>query len=193
MTTIKKARKKRPESELKLASIIARVLPEDKAKFQRVAKAGKMKESELLRSMIQVVLDESEQPKTSEPEQQEEAEPQRIMLRLPAFLMTATKKAAKAKWMVPGRYVSALVQSNLMADPVMTEAEVLALQASNRELAAIGRNLNQIAKALNESFYETDRLKMETLKELTQAIKSNQQEIRALVRATKRGWGSEET
>jgi hypothetical protein len=40
----------------------------------------------------------------------------------------------------------------------MTDQELAVLQASDRELAAIGRNINQIAKALNEAFHETERV-----------------------------------
>jgi len=95
---------------------------------------------------------------------------------------------AKAKGMKFSRWVAALVQSNLMRDAVLSTDEIQLLNASNRELAAIGRNLNQIAKALNERFHETDRIKLEHLNELNKAIEQHDKTIRRLIRASQQSW-----
>lgn len=114
---------------------------------------------------------------------------ERTTVRMPRFLMEAAKRRAKAKGMAPSRWISVLVQSHITRDPVMTNAELAGLHESSRELAAIGRNINQIAKALNEAFYETERVRLDTLAELGEAIKTNRAAIRALVRASLRAWG----
>jgi iron-sulfur cluster repair protein YtfE (RIC family) len=93
--------------------------------------------------------------------------------------------------MAPSRLVAALVQSNLMRAPVMSAAEIAALQESNRELAAIGRNVNQIAKAINEAFHHTERVRLDKLVELAQAIQENRATIRALVRASQNAWNAD--
>ena len=94
--------------------------------------------------------------------------------------------------MAPSRWVTALVQSNLTRQPVMSDDELAGLLASNRELAAIGRNLNQIARALNEAFYETERVKLEKLAELRQVITENRLAVRALVRASQNAWEADD-
>ena len=85
-----------------------------------------------------------------------------------------------------------MVQSNLTAQPVMTSDELAVLRASNRELAAIGRNINQIAHALNADFHETERVKLEKLAELRQVITGNGAAVRALVRASQSAWEADD-
>lgn len=47
------------------------------------------------------------------------------------------------------RFLVAMVRAQITGDPQLGERELAALEASNYQLAAIGRNLNQIARALN--------------------------------------------
>ena len=70
----------------------------------------------------------------------------------------------------------------------MVHDEVIALRESSRYLLAIGRNVNQIAKALNETFYETDRVKVEMLKQLDQAIQNTDDKIDHLIRTSQKAW-----
>lgn len=120
----------------------------------------------------------------------ENASLERITVRVPRFLVPAIRQHGKAKGMVPSRWIAALVQSKLTGEPVMAEAELLALEQSNRELAAIGRNINQIARALNDAFYQTERVRLETLEELGRLIKENRSAVRALVCASQNAWGA---
>jgi hypothetical protein len=88
----------------------------------------------------------------------------------------------------PSRWIAALVQSNLTRQPVLTDAELQAVLESNRELAALGRNLNQVAKALNEAFHETDRVRFDLIQELADEVRMNRNAIRSLVRASRDVW-----
>lgn len=162
---------------------------ETKTRFRNIAKSQGMSESELLRSVVLVVTGQdsgSEQPAV-EPNA-ENIDTDRMTVRMPRFLMESMKARAKSKGMALSRWVTALVQSNLTGQPVMTVNELAELQASNRELAAIGRNINQIAKALNEAFYQTEQVRLDKLIELSQAITKNRSVIRALVRASQNAW-----
>ena len=103
--------------------------------------------------------------------------------------MEEVKARAKRRGLAPSRWISALVQTALMKEPVLTEAELLVLEESNRELAALGRNLNQIARALNVAFHETERVRLDLLGELKAAIEDNRKSILALVRASRGAWG----
>lgn len=161
---------------------------ETKKRFRSIAKAQGLSESELLRTVALVVTGQDNSDEQLVEPNAEKSDINRMMIRLASFLMEAVNTRAKTKGMAPSRWVAALVQSHLTGQPVMTDDELAALKASNRELAAIGRNINQIAKVLNETFHETERVKLEKLAELSQTIEKNRAAIRALVRASQNSW-----
>ena len=162
-----------------------------KTRFRNLAKAQGLSESECLRGLVLAVTEQDkstdQQPIQPDPDN---SEPDRITVRMPHFLMVSTKVRAKSKGMAPSRFITALLQSNLMAHPVMTDGEIGRLNASTRELASIGRNINQIAKALNDTLNETDRVKLIKLAELQEAILKNRATIRELVKASQNSWGA---
>jgi hypothetical protein len=160
-----------------------------KAAFKGHAKALSLSESDLLRVIVLDALGRAKKTPAIVPPNVEDAETDRMTVRMPAFLLKSVRKQAKAKSMSASRWVASLVQSTLMRDPVMSDVEIEALRASNRELAAIGRNLNQIARALNDNFNETDRLKLQLLDVLQESVKDNRAAIRGLVRASQKAWG----
>lgn len=160
-----------------------------KNRFRAAARERGLSESELLRSVVLVVTGDDDSGDAVPVEANgEAAELERMTLRMPRFLMEAAKARASVKRMAPSRWVAALVQSHLTGTPVMTADELATLQASSRELAAIGRNINQIAHALNTAFYETERVKLEILDQLREVIIRNRADIRALVRASQNAW-----
>jgi hypothetical protein len=163
---------------------------ETKTRFRNLAKTRGLSESELLRSVVLVVTGQDTDDQLIKPEA-ENNELERMTVRLPGFLMDAAKQRGKSKGMAASRWVAALVQANLTGKPVMADKELAILQASNRELAAIGRNINQIAKALNEAFHETERVRLDTLAALSQSISENRAAIRSLVRASQQAWEAE--
>ena len=71
-----------------------------------------------------------------------------VRLRHEDELLLAARAAARG--MRPATYVSALTRSHLRAIAPLPKDELLALKRSIGELAAIGRNLNQITRAANE-------------------------------------------
>lgn len=162
-----------------------------KTRFRSIARARGLSESELLRVVVRAITGQNtDTDKPIEPDP-EKVDTDRMTVRLPLFLKQAAKVRAKEKGMTTSRWAAALIQSNLTGQPVMTRAELAELQTSSRELAAIGRNINQIAKALNEAFYETERVRLDTLAELSKSITENRAAIRALVRASRNAWGGE--
>ncbi len=52
--------------------------------------------------------------------------------------------------MASDTYISVLVRSHLRSLPTLTKEELVALKRAVGELGAIGRNLNQIARSVNE-------------------------------------------
>ncbi|MGZ5009434.1 MAG: plasmid mobilization relaxosome protein MobC [Methylobacter sp.] len=170
---------------------VLKTLVDDDAKagFRNKAKALRLSESELLRAVILAVIDQNTIPDHPIELDAENAECDRMTIRMPRFLKEAIKERAKPKGMVPSRWVTALIQSNLTGQPVMTDAELIALRTSNRELAALGRNINQIARALNRDSYEKEQIRLDRLADLDAAIDKNKKAVRALIRASQNTWG----
>jgi len=175
----------------------ARVDEDLKSLFLQKAEERNLSESELLRK---VVLDFFAQEKNKddvedvlkvvEPDA-ENAENEKMTIRLPRFLVDAAKERAKAKGIATSRWIAALVQSSLMDKPVMADQELTVLRSNIRELNAIGRNINQMARALNESKNNTDKVKLDTLDLLRTYLDRNIAFVRSLVRASQQAWGLE--
>lgn len=151
-----------------------------------------LSDSELLRLAVRQLLGDAGDEPASMRIDPEKVDQDRVTVRLPAFLMEAARNRAKAKGMALSRWFSALAQSNVSAPPVLTTDELAVIEASNRELAAIGRNINQIARALNEAHFETERVRLDRLAELSELIKSVRSDIRALIRASRGSWKNDE-
>ncbi len=177
----------------------ARVDEELKSLFLHKAEALNLSESELLRKVIlEFFAQEKNKDKVEvedvltavEPEA-ENAVNEKMTIRLPRFLVDAAKEKAKAKGMATSRWIAALLQSSLMQKPVMVDQELTELRANIRELNAIGRNINQMARALNESKINTDKVKLDNLDLLRNYLDRNIAFVRGLVRASQKAWGLE--
>jgi hypothetical protein len=165
------------------------------ARFLAEQEARGMSESELLRLALLQFFDAGPTTPTQVNLQRgrvaphpEQAGLARKTVWMPAFLMTAAGKRADHKGMSFSRWISALVQSNLMGPPVLTEPELLAIEAAYRELAAVGRNINQIARTLDEAYFQTERIRLDKLAELSAKITKTRRAISVLVRASRGSW-----
>lgn len=116
----------------------------------------------------------------------------RMTVRLPQFLAEGVEARAKRRGMSVNRWVVALVQSNLMRHPVFADDELRAFEDCNRELFAIGRNINQMARVLNEAHFKTEQVRIEKLNDLASYIRKTRDSIRALIRSSRSAWRDEE-
>ena len=114
-----------------------------------------------------------------------------LSVRLPTFLANAVRERATHKGMSASRWKARLIQSHLMREPVLSDGQIDALRDSNLELRAIGRNLNQIARALNARPEETDRLKLEAVNALADVIKTHVETAVRLIHHSQNDWGVE--
>lgn len=165
-----------------------RVDLETKLRFAGKAKESNLSESELLRVTVMNRLEsktENALPATSDPEN---VGGDRMTVWLPHGLKEAIKTRAKKRGMLPSRWMASLAQFNITQVPVLNEDEVSALRISNRELAAIGRNINQIARALNAPLQNKDRVPLRHLEELAQAVTKNRATIAGVIRGIKNTW-----
>jgi len=173
----------------------ARVDEDLKSLFLQKAEALNLSESELLRQVVSEFFahaknkDEVEDVLKSVEPDAENAEIEKMTIRLPSFLVDAAKEKAKAKGMATSRWIAALVQSSLMQKPVMADQALNELRTNIRELNAIGRNINQMARALNESKNNTDKVKLDNLDLLRNYLDRNIAFVRGLIRASQQAWG----
>ena len=94
---------------------------------------------------------------------------------------------AEARGMRPATYVSVLIRSHLRQLAPLPKDELLALKRSIGELASIGRNVNQIAKAVNEGGRAPGSVREEfrAMLKICEALRDN---TKALLTANLTSW-----
>jgi hypothetical protein len=81
-----------------------------------------------------------------------------------------------------------LIRAHVTREPQFAPLEVDGLMESNRQLAAIGRNLNQIARHLNLNLNASYPVS-EVIVELAQEIKQHRTKVAGLMDANLNRWG----
>jgi hypothetical protein len=94
---------------------------------------------------------------------------------------------AAARGMRPATYVSVLIRSHLRSLTPLPKEEFLALKSSIRELASLGRNINQIARAANEGGQLPGSVRDEfrAMLKICEALRAN---TKALLKANEVSW-----
>jgi hypothetical protein len=96
---------------------------------------------------------------------------------------------AEARGMRPATYVSVLTRSHLRSLTPLPQEEFLALKRSIGELAAIGRNINQIARVVNEGGRTPGSVREEfrAMLKICEALREN---TKALLKANEISWAT---
>jgi hypothetical protein len=96
---------------------------------------------------------------------------------------------AEARGMRPATYASVLLRGHLRRLTPLPKDELLALKRSIGELTSIGRNINQIAKALNEGAKAPGSVREEfrAMLKICEALRDN---TKALLKANVTSWES---
>ena len=168
--------------------IRTRVAPEIKNAFRDMAKEKGLTESEFLRSIVLNAINYPSNTPTLETTKSN-IEITDLKIRLPRFLIEAAKEKASTQGMATSRWIKSLVQSNLIQSPVLTDSAIDAIRESNREIAAVGNNINQISRKFNESVFNADMVTIKKLEEIDFAIDSLRLELKNLVKVSRDGWG----
>jgi hypothetical protein len=133
------------------AFIQCRVTPEMKTLVRALAEREQITESALVKELLQVVLRTAALqgfPKLDALDRP--SRDARLYVRLePEDRQLLTGRATQ-RGMPSATYVSLLVRAHLHGVAPLPKEELLALRHSITELKAVGRNLNQMAKALNQ-------------------------------------------
>ena len=199
--------KRQPEASdpaISAPIVAARVLAAEREQFYARAAASNKKPGTLLRELIQAHISEAGQEidrASQAPRIRHSGDPEleRLEFRLPKFLKEEVKKRAELEGMKSAQWVSSLVQSSLMTTPVLTDQEVEVVSWANRELAAVGRNLNQIARSMNraeligESFSKDEVLTLEGINQVNASVSKLRDMMLRLVAARHRAWGVDDS
>ncbi len=167
----------------------ARLTDDEKAAWQQFCKDSGVKESDMLRMMIRRVSGDAV---PIEIPGWKESKSGKITFRLTESDQRKLMKRVKEEGF-PNRtnWTTSVVMAALHREPVLTDSEIAALRESNRELAAIGRNLNQVARALNIEFREGDRIKLQAIEALAERIEQHKGEVAGLLSRNLNRWSDD--
>jgi len=153
-------------------------------KIYQLARHEEVDPDDLIKKMIKEKLSEIEKTqdvidvfeKTSRKE-----------LRLKPSLMKAINEKAAQVGMKPNQYIISVLTANVTKDSIFfSQEEALKLGESNSQLLAMGRNLNQMAKNMNQGFYESyDR---EFVEQVHQLVKAQVRHVFTLLERNKKRW-----
>ena len=132
-----------------------RVSPDIKYRVQQAASRQLITESIWLKRLVIQALSEPARSNTGELGSAGSVEPSsardsRLYVRLRHEDRLLLRERAAARGMAAATYVSVLVQSHLRNVAPLPKEELSALKRSVAELGAIGRNMNQIARAASQ-------------------------------------------
>lgn len=158
-------------------------------KLDRVAKQQGMTRDTFLKSALLERLNEKHPQRPSIREFEPDDLLKQITVRIPNFLMRRLRYKAQVMQMKISPWISCLIQSTLVREPVLTHNQDMQLERSNRELAAIGRNLNQVARSMHQNLNHNIELSLSEIELLKKAVETNKLAIREIVAVSQQRWG----
>jgi predicted DNA binding CopG/RHH family protein len=160
---------------------------EAKRRFTRAAARQSLSESALLKRLVEQMLASAELDDVAEPIAPHDPRDARLTVRLVTEDRVLLRERAAARTMPAATYVSVLVRSHLRRVAPLPERELSCLQASVRELAAIGRNLNTMARLLQHDARQAVPGRQEVLAML-RVCEALRDHVRALIKANLISW-----
>jgi len=113
----------------------------------------------------------------------------RISVRLRDDDLYVLRERAKARSLPVSTYVSFLVRAHLRGQAPLPTEELEALRRSVAEVAAIGRNINQIARAMNQHQWPGGP-SIEDLRQIIRVLTVTKDHFKALINANLASWDS---
>ncbi|MDR0576133.1 MAG: plasmid mobilization relaxosome protein MobC [Candidatus Accumulibacter sp.] len=128
-------------------------------------------------------------PKRQAGESPDEGRKARIELRLTPSENSSIHEMAQAERCSPQQWIVNVVRATITRQPQFGIRELEALGESNYQLLSIGRNLNQIAKRMNER--RPDTLPEKEIEKLRSIIKKHTETVSKVMRASLERWSIE--
>jgi hypothetical protein len=169
------------------ALIAARVTLETKERVRRLAQRDGITESTLIKQLLDVVLRSSglDEPRVAPPDKLNRQG--RLYLRMEAQDLRFLRERSKARGMASATYAALALRSHLRGSAPLPKAEYVAFMQSVEGLAAVGRNLNQIARALNRGG-RADLPGRQEVASMLKIVEALRDHFRALLDANARSW-----
>jgi hypothetical protein len=173
------------------AFIQCRVSQATKAALRAAAERQQLTESALLKRMLELVLHSAGVAEAGDnvPVVDRPARQARLYVRLTPGDRQLLQARSAARCLAPATYASVLLRAHLRAVTPLPEAELRAIRQSIRELAAIGRNLNQIAHAAHQGGLSAG-VSQGNLLSLLKVCEALRDHIRAYASTNLASWGS---
>lgn len=173
------------------ALIACRVTSETKARVRRLAERDGITESTLLRQLLDVVLRTAglDEPATMAAADKANRDA-RINVRLEPEDWRLLRERARARGMAAATYLSYVARCHLRGAAPLPKAEYTLLKQSVEQLAAVGRNLNQIARATNQAERPPTpgRAEVAAMLKVSEALRDH---FKGLLDANERSWRTE--
>ena len=167
-----------------MARVEIRLTDDEKSSWKQYCHDLGVTESGMMRQLIK-----SATPDVANTDDFKPARTNKITIRLSDNEIEKLEAQAKGEgYLTPTSWVKASVVASLQRSPILTESETHALRESNRQLAALGRNLNQIARVLNIEFRESDKITKEMIELLSGQINQHRSKVHQLINQSHRRW-----
>ena len=170
------------------AYINCRVTSETKAVLQKMAEREGITESALVKQILGSVLRTSALDEVpSSPEEGTGNRQARLTVRLSPEDLRLLKARAEGRSLAGGTYAAVVLRFHLRQVVPLPKEELMALKRGVAELSAIGRNLNQIARASSREEQVSLPGRRETIAmlKIAEALRDH---IKALVKANTAAW-----
>jgi hypothetical protein len=170
--------------------IAARVTPDTKAHFRALADQQQLTESALLKRLITLTIQSvSGSGREALKPSRRRSLGSRVCIRLRAEDQLLLQERASARQMAAATYAGVLVRAHLRSLPPLPKHELMELKRSVAELGAIGRNINQIARAANQGG-RVAAPGRDDLRSIIRVCEGLRDHVKALLKANTRSWES---
>jgi hypothetical protein len=163
------------------------VSPATKQRVQDAAKSQHLAEAAWLRQVIESKLEGTTSASGADVIADESELGRRISVRLLPGDRLLLRERATARGTAPATYVSILIRSHLRQLSPLPRDELRAFREQVRELRMIGRNINQIARALNQQGIEEASVR-EDLRSFVKLATAMRESTRALLKTNSKSW-----
>ncbi|MGH8142819.1 MAG: hypothetical protein ACREU2_09915 [Steroidobacteraceae bacterium] len=172
------------------AFIQCRVAPATKAALRAAAQRQQLTESALIKRVIEtLVLAAAPVDSPTNMMTGRLARPARLYVRLTPGDRALLRERARARCLAPATYVSTLIHAHLRGLTPVPAEELQAIRRSTTALAAIGRNLNQIARA-SHTGDDGPGASREDLRALLKVCAALHDHVRSFIRKNAASWES---
>lgn len=134
-------------------------------------------------------LKHAEEDEAGDGGRQHEQRSERLYARLTPSEYSAVDARASMMGMTPYTWTARLIRAHLTKAPELTFDETRALREATRELSYIGRNLNQVAHALNMTPNAREKATFELIEEINVKVDAMRDTIKAVLDQNLNRWG----